>query len=247
MASSVTRTDVKTSAVHTNPQLPGVSLEQWAHDVLTGLGVPADATNVDTLMRWATAESGGGSATSCAGRFNPLNTTEGHFGYACQGGSQGNIKGFSSYQQGVQSIVWNLTKTKGAGYERILDALRGSNQAATFSAIDASSFGTHFGGNPPGLGGTGSVGTGPTSPLPGGGTDATLTSASGDCPEGYLVNITMPGAIPNLKFSRCNGRAWLGAFALVAGTGLLLAGFVLIGIGSTAGRRALNVVPGVNA
>ena len=127
-----------------NPQLPGTSLVLWAIDVLAGLGVPVDLTNISTMEIWANRESGGGNPNSCVGRWNPLNSTESHYGYACQGGVQGNIKGYGTYEQGINTIVWNLTMTRGVGYEAIIAALRASNQAATLAAISASSFGTKF-------------------------------------------------------------------------------------------------------
>lgn len=126
-------------------RLPGHSIQDWAKDVLNGVGAPVTDQNMQTLITWANTESGGYNPNAPGGRYNPLNTTEGAVGYVGEGGSQGNIKDFGSYQQGVQAIVHNLTKTKGAGYENILGALRqGNDPQAVFHAINGSAFGTHF-------------------------------------------------------------------------------------------------------
>jgi len=221
-----------------NPQLPGHTLNEWAVDVLKGLNVPVNATNVDTLMKWASAESGSGNPNVCAGRFNPLNTTETHYGTACQGGSQGNIAGYSTYTQGVDSIVWNLTHGTQFGYDEILAGFRNSDQAATFAAIDASKFGTH------GLG----AGSGITSNAAGSSsaasTTATTTAAKScaGCPEGCILHIPMPSVIPNIDFTRCQGRALLGAFTLVAGVGIMFIGLALVGA-SKFGAKILAAAP----
>lgn len=125
-------------------RVPGHTIVGWAIDILSGLHVPVTPANVYALVTWANHESGGYRPGNPVGLFNPLNTTESAVGYATQGGSQGNIKGFSSYDQGVQAQVYNLSHTQGAGYEQIIAALQqGNNPSAVFAAIDASSFGTH--------------------------------------------------------------------------------------------------------
>lgn len=126
-------------------RVPGKSIQDWAHDVLSGLGMPTSTQNMETMITWANTESGGYNPNAAGGRYNPLNTTEGAVGYVGQGGSQGDIKDFGTYDQGVQAIVHNLTKTKGAGYEHILAGLASNNPQATFQAINNSAFGTHFG------------------------------------------------------------------------------------------------------
>lgn len=124
-------------------RVPGHSIVGWAIDVLSGLQVPVTPANVYAMVTWANHESGGYRPGNPVGLYNPLNTTEGAVGYATQGGSQGNIKGFASYQQGVQAQVYNLSHTQGAGYEQIIAALQqGNNPSAVFAAVDASSFGT---------------------------------------------------------------------------------------------------------
>lgn len=135
---------LQSGATGGDKRTPGHSIQDWAKDVLGGVGAPVTQQNIDTLVTWANTESGGYNPNASGGRFNPLNTTEGAVGYVGQGGSQGNIKDFGSYDQGVQAITHNLTQTKGAGYEHILSALKGNDPQAVFQAINNSAFGTHF-------------------------------------------------------------------------------------------------------
>lgn len=131
-------------------RVPGHSITQWAHDLLVAMGITPTPTDMDAMIKWANHESGGYNPSSPGGLYNPLNSTESHFGYARNGGAQGNIKDYASYQQGIQNLAWNLTQTKGVGYDKILAALRaGSNESAVFQAIDSSKFGTHGLGDPP--------------------------------------------------------------------------------------------------
>lgn len=135
---------LQSGALGGDKRVPGKSIQDWAKDVLTGLGTPTSQQNIDTLVTWANTESGGYNPNASGGRYNPLNTTEGAVGFVGQGGSQGNIKDFGSYDQGVQAIVHNLTKTKGVGYDKILAGLHAQDPQATFNAINQSAFGTHF-------------------------------------------------------------------------------------------------------
>ena len=136
-------------------RVPGHSITQWAHDVLTSMGISATPSAMDFMIKWANRESGGYNPGHAGGLYNPLNTTEGHFGYARNGGSQGNIKDYANYSQGVQNQAWNLTHTKGAGYDKILAALRGPSESAMASAVYGSSFGTKSGIGDPPSGGSG--------------------------------------------------------------------------------------------
>lgn len=157
-----------------DPRVPGHTIQQWAHDLLVLLGKPTSEANITAFVNWANHESGGYNPNVAGGKFNPLNTTEGAVGYAGNGGSQGNIKDFSSYDQGLRAQAYNLTHTKGAGYEGILSALDKSDTNAMYAAVNASKFGTHNLGA--GQAGT-NFGTGAAS---GGGT----SSASGLAPVG---------------------------------------------------------------
>lgn len=133
-------------------RVPGHSIAEWSRDLLLALGAPTNETNIRTLITWANVESGGYNPSRPGGRFNPLNTTEDHFGSAGQGGSQGNIKDFASYSQGIQNQAWNLLHAgrqggrDAFGYQPIVDGLRKGNAPdEVFQAINRSAFGTHFG------------------------------------------------------------------------------------------------------
>lgn len=139
-----------------DPGLGGVTRQQWAIDVLTGIGAPITAGNIAALETWITHESGGKTGFA----FNPLNTTDHPYGSAGQGGSQGNIQRFSNYQQGVQTIVHQLQYPR-YGYPAIVAALRAdAGSAAVLRAVNASQWGTHnftaaeLGGGVPGGAGT---------------------------------------------------------------------------------------------
>lgn len=132
------------AVVTSDPRVPGHSIVDWAIDLLAALREPVTPANVQALTIWANHESGGYRPGNPVGLYNPLNTTEGALGFAAQGGAQGNIKGFASYAQGIAAQSYNLTHTRGAGYENILAALaKGNDPNAVLRAINASSFGTH--------------------------------------------------------------------------------------------------------
>ncbi len=125
-------------------RVPGHDIVSWAIDLLHAMGAPATPGNIFAMVTWANHESGGYRPGNPVGLYNPLNTTEGAKGYATQGGSQGNIKGFATYQQGIANQAYNLTHTTGAGYENIIAALkRGNDPFGVFRAVNASAFGTH--------------------------------------------------------------------------------------------------------
>ena len=137
----------------------GQTILQWATAELAKLGITNPtivAKDVPALETWANHESGGYNPNVLGGRNNPLNTTEGALGFVSQGGSQGDIKDFGTFQQGVDAQAYNLEHTQRAGYGPILDALRAGNVSAVFAAVDASSFGTH------GLTASSGIGSSPT-------------------------------------------------------------------------------------
>ena len=221
-----------------DPRFPeGQSIQQWASDLLSALGMPVTSTNVGILTSWANAESGGYNPNASGGRNNPLNTTQQGPGWIGGGGSQGNISDFDTYAHGVAAQAANL-KNPRFGYPAILQGLKNQNPAQVFAAINASSFGTHF---PSGYTGGGAQAPTATSGITaaGGTADATLTAATDDC----LWKITMPGPIPNFCFHEGWGRAMLGAVSLVGGALLVIGGLIVIAGNSKAGRAALQVVP----
>lgn len=208
------------------------STEEWVKAFLTGLGVPVNPTNIATVTAWGNAESGGWNPNAAGGKNNPLNIVavsgDGHSGV---GGSQGNIADFPDPSTGAKATI-AFFSPKGGAKQKIVDALKASNQSATNAAINAfySSWGSSYtpgstaGGETTGGGDSGTTGTG--------GTTATETAASGGCPEGNLI--TFPGPIPNI--SRCEGRALLGGACLIAGVGILLVGLALIASGTKTGQ-----------
>lgn len=127
-----------------DPRVPGHSIVDWAIDLLGALKKPVTPTNVQAFTIWANQESGGYKPGNPVGLNNPLNTTESALGFSASGGAQGNIKGFSTYAQGIAAQAYNLTHTTGAGYENILSALSAGNDPnAVLAAINGSRFGTH--------------------------------------------------------------------------------------------------------
>lgn len=236
-----------------NPQLPGTTANTWADAVLQGLNIAPNAKNERLLIGWATAESGGGSSTACAGRYNPLNSTEGALGYSCQGGSQGDIKGYATMQQGVDNLVYGLTHGGNVqfGYPAILDALRTGDQQAFINAVGSSAFGTSSADLSRVLGGTIPTGT-PTEAgsalTSSADTSATLDSSSDPCivslPGISLGPFDLGGGCL-LNASR--GRALLGGAAMLAGGLLVLVGVALMAASSRTSRAILGAVPGVRA
>jgi hypothetical protein len=130
-------------ATATDPRIPGHTIVEWARDLLARMGITPKPVSVDALVAWAGHESGGYNPRLPGGLYNPLNTTEGALGYCGQGGSQGNIKDFCNYDQGVAAQAYNLTRTRGVGYEAIVAGLReGTSLQTIFDAVNASRFGT---------------------------------------------------------------------------------------------------------
>lgn len=221
--------------------VPGYTPTQWATAQLAAFGAPVNATNVDSLVRWANAESGGYSPNSAGGKYNPLNVvTQSNDKHTGAGGSQGNIADFGSLADGVAATARLFTGNKNAA--GILAGLRATDQPATFTGIQRF-YGTwggsiNFGAAPPNT----STGTPGTSSGSGSGSGSATTPpgaqpAVAGCPEGNLI--TFPGPIPNI--SHCNGRALLGAASIAAGVALiaLAASFALKG---QLARAALSTV-----
>lgn len=118
--------------------LGGATREQYAVDVLHGIGAPITPQNVAAIEIWIAHESGGTTGFA----FNPLNSTDHPFGTAGQGGSQGNIQRYQSYQQGVATIVHQL-QYQNHGYPAIVAAFkRGNDAGAVLAAVKASDWGT---------------------------------------------------------------------------------------------------------
>src|SRR2546429_3801731 len=108
---------------------------QWAATVLRALGIHQTPGAIQALVGWAKAEGGHWNNDA---RYNPLNTTQPMPG-AGNTGTQGNIKVFRSWDQGIQATVKTLTNGR---YGSILNALRAGDPARVAQAIGSSPWGT---------------------------------------------------------------------------------------------------------
>lgn len=119
------------AAAQSGPVTGTAGQEQFARDLLGGLGAPATAENVKAVVAWAKAEG-----TKAAN--NPLATTQGWAG-AGNFNSVG-VKNYSSYADGVAATLKTL---RNGHYGPILDALmRGDSATAVGQAVAASPWGT---------------------------------------------------------------------------------------------------------
>lgn len=229
---------------------PGYDIVTWATDILTGLGIQPTPTRISMLTTWANHESGGYNSGSSGGLNNPLNTTLASFpgGHSIsQGGQQGNIQNFGSPSDGVKAQVQNLAHSSPSfGYGAIVNALRTQNPDQFFSAIDASSFGTHFSGNvsldtgtsgsPSGAPGTAST-TGVVGDIAGG-----LNDALGKLP---FVGPLFTGAS---QVARFEGQLlglftnWRYVVEVIAGIMLVGLGFLIILIDTGVAKKGVQTV-----
>ena len=87
--------------------MANVTGDAWASAFLKAIGAPVTRNNIDNVVAWGIAESGGvGSDQGHGGwtNFNPLNiVTQSGDKHISQGGSQGNIADFLSLHDGVNS------------------------------------------------------------------------------------------------------------------------------------------------
>jgi len=102
----------------------------FAVEVEGDLGINPTPQNVDDLTAWEKQEGGNWANDA---KYNPLNTTEPEPG-AGNTGSQGNIKVYTSWKEGVAATVATLK-----GYPGIQSALRSNDTPSAFSAAVASS------------------------------------------------------------------------------------------------------------
>lgn len=219
--------------------LPGSSPNLWARAflakvaVLSGRSIPQSPTNIDSIVKWMQAESGGYNPNASGGMYNPLNTTQGsnsNLAVSVTGENKNGIKDFGDFQSGVDANAWALVKSNPAfGYGKIIDALARSDQGATFQAIDASSWGTH------GLGGGSTAPPNAGNVAPG---DAGAPQALSSADDACLLKLPVLGCLvhPN------QGRALLGAAALAGGSLVMLVGLAFLAAGTKPGRTALGVV-----
>lgn len=112
--------------------------QQFAVALLQRLRIPVSAGAVKALVGWQNAEGGHWHNQA---RFNPLNTTQPAAG-AGNTGSQGNIKVYRNWNQGLDATVQTLRNGR---YGGILNALRAGNPGRVAGAIGSSPWGTSAG------------------------------------------------------------------------------------------------------
>lgn len=108
---------------------------QFAASLLRRLGIKPNRGNMQAMVGWERAE--GGHFHNQA-RFNPLNTTQPEPG-AGNTGSQGNIKVYRDWQQGLEATAKTLTNGR---YQPIIQALKGNDPNAVANAIGRTPWGT---------------------------------------------------------------------------------------------------------
>ncbi len=111
--------------------------EQFAEKVLQSVGIPVNKTSVGKFVAWEKQEGGHWNNTA---RYNPLNTTLALPG-AANTGTQGNIKVYNSWQQGIEATVKTL---KAPSYAGILANLKSGTVADFKIAVNTSPWGTKF-------------------------------------------------------------------------------------------------------
>jgi hypothetical protein len=108
--------------------------KRFAEDVLHGLGIKPSKGALRAMDAWIRAEGGHTNGA----RFNWLNTTMPAPG-AGNTGTQGNIKVYRSYEQGVEATVKTL---KLGFYDGIRHALKKGDAMGAVKAVESSPWGT---------------------------------------------------------------------------------------------------------
>ena len=108
-----------------------------AVQVLAGLGIVNNAAAKAKMVAWFDQEGGHWNNSA---RYNPLNTTLEMPG-AGNTGSQGNIKVYTSWQQGIDATVKTLQMP---AYKSIIASLKAGSGTAFENAVNSSPWGTHF-------------------------------------------------------------------------------------------------------
>lgn len=109
-----------------------VTPSSFAASVLSRLGIKPTTQNIQDFTAWESQEGGNWANNA---KYNPLNTTMSEPG-AGNTGSQGNIKVYTSWAQGLAATVATL---KLSAYKGIVDALSGNASPSAFSAAVAGS------------------------------------------------------------------------------------------------------------
>lgn len=114
-----------------------VTPQDFAAAVLRELGIKSTTASISKLVAWEKQE-GGNWANSAT--YNPLNTTLAMPG-AGNTGTQGNIKAYTSWQQGLEATVKTL---QGSSYAAIVANLKGGSDFSFETAVNLSPWGTKF-------------------------------------------------------------------------------------------------------
>lgn len=115
-----------------------ITPEQFAMNLLKGLGVARTPSDISAMERWE-AQEGGNWHNDAS--YNPLNTTQSMPGYH-EVGTQGNIGAYRNWDQGLEATLKTLENGR---YGGIINALRqGNSVQAILNAISNSPWGTHF-------------------------------------------------------------------------------------------------------
>jgi hypothetical protein len=112
-----------------------VSETQFASAVLNKLGVTPTRESLGKMLAWMKQEGGNWHNDA---RYNPLNTTLSKPG-AGNTGTQGNIKVYTSWAQGIEATTDTLQ-----GYPQIIAALRSGTLGQFKSTVSSSAWGTKF-------------------------------------------------------------------------------------------------------
>jgi hypothetical protein len=204
--------------------VPALNHAKFAADVLHGIGISNPTrTQVGMMLGWMAMEGGHTNGAL----WNPLNTTQPEPG-AGNTGTQGNIKVYRSYDQGVQATVTTL---KNGHYGAIISAFKAGDPSGVASAIDSSPWGTHgdilgamfkFISHPFG-GSAGSLGSTPDGKEAEGGSDATGFQKFAAGPVGDVI--ATPAEFLTKLAQSIFSPAWWARIGMYAG------GIALIGLG----------------
>lgn len=116
------------------PASQGYDPATFAQALLERLGVPASSENMDFMLSWMSAEGGNWHNSAS---YNPLNTSQAMPGELGTMGTQGNIRRYKDWQQGLDATVQTLSSQK-HGYPQIIAALKANDPNAAVNALKAS-------------------------------------------------------------------------------------------------------------
>lgn len=158
--------------------------EVFAKNMLSQLGITANADNTAALAQWFRFEGGGGGKATGIGKnsanWNPLNTTLRMDGSKSM--NKVGVQSYTSMEQGISATIATLTgkSADARGYTGIIDALKTGDKSAILSAIDNSAWRTGKADGSGAYNWSGSKGFKPTA----GGTPSSGTSASSPAAAG---------------------------------------------------------------